>query len=327
MISDALTLMNSGRIFLADGGLETSMIFHEGFDLPHFASFVLIDSEQGRAALQQYFSRYIAIAKRSGAGFVLDTPTWRANMGWASALGADEVMIRDINARAAAFALTLRDAHASDDCPIVVNGAIGPSGDGYRIDATLSYDEAMALHVPQIQALALAGVDMVTAVTMTHVGEAVGIAQAAKSVALPHVLSFTVEVDGRLPSGQPLHDALAETESATGGSPLFYMVNCAHPSHFVRELSGPMRDRIGGIRANASRLSHAELDASTELDAGDPVEFGEFYGAFAQASAEPSLGGWMLRLRPSPRRRGLRPSCATTGLSDAHIQLRPSQCR
>ncbi len=275
-------LITSDKVFLADGGLETCMIFHEGIDLPHFASFVLIDSAEGRAALDRYFGCYLEIAKNAGAGFVLDTVTWRANMGWATALGLDEAALRAVNGRAAAFALSLRDAHATAGFPIIVNGVIGPSGDGYRIDAVLTADQAEAIHRPQVQALAGAGVDMVTAVTMTHVGEAVGIARAAKAAGLTHVLSFTVEVDGSLPSGQPLHDALAETEAATGGSALFYMVNCAHPTHFARELNGQMRDRIGGIRANASRLSHAELDVATALDDGDPVEFGHFYGAFGR---------------------------------------------
>jgi S-methylmethionine-dependent homocysteine/selenocysteine methylase len=275
-------LTTPGGVFLADGGLETCMIYHEGFDLPQFAAFTLLRTPEGEAALTRYFERYITIARDAGTGFVLDTATWRANMGWAEALGLKEPAIRAVNARAARFALTLRATHATDNFPIVVNGAIGPSGDGYRVETALTPDAAQALHRPQVEALAEAGVDMVTAVTMTHVGEAIGIAQAAQAVAVPHVLSFTVEVDGRLPSGQSLHDAMEEVEAATRSSALFYMVNCAHPTHFARELSGPMLSRIGGIRANASRLSHAELDVATELDDGDPVEFGHFCAAFAR---------------------------------------------
>lgn len=283
MTASSLSRLRSGeRIFLADGGLETCMIYQEGLDLPNFASFVLVDSTEGRAALRRYFTSYMEVARRAGAGFVLDTATWRANMGWAPALGLGEHDVRAVNRRAAEFALELRDACAEPDFPVLVNGAIGPSGDGYRLEAALTAYQAEALHLPQIEALAGAGVDLVTAVTMTHVGEAVGVARAARAVGLPHVLSFTVEVDGRLPSGQPLHEALAETDAETGGSALFYMVNCAHPTHFARELDGAMRDRIGGIRANASRLSHAELDLATELDDGDPIEFGYYYGAFAR---------------------------------------------
>lgn len=275
-------LLNGSRIFLADGGLETCMIYHEGLDLPHFASFVLVDRGDGRAVLRRYFTRYIEIAKRSGSGFLLDTATWRANMGWAPMLGLDEPAIRAVNRQAVTLAREMRDAHSAPGFPIIVNGAVGPSGDGYRIEAMLTAERAEALHRPQIEALAEAGADMVTAVTMTYTDEAVGIAKAARATGLPHVLSFTVEVDGRLPSGQPLHEALAETEARTGGSAIFYMVNCAHPTHFVRELDGGMRHRIGGIRANASRLSHGELDVATELDDGDPIEFGHFYGAFGR---------------------------------------------
>jgi S-methylmethionine-dependent homocysteine/selenocysteine methylase len=275
-------LMNDTRAWPADAGLETCMIYDEGLDLPYFASFVLVDSAAGRAAMTRYFARYIALAAQGGTGFVMDTATWRANMGWAPQMGLDAAAIRGANLRAAAFARDLRAAHETPRLPIVINGAIGPSGDGYRVDATLAPEDADALHRVQVDALAEGGVDLVSAVTMTHPGEAIGIARAAVRAGLPHVLSFTVETDGRLPNGQGLHAALAEVEEATAGSALFYMVNCAHPSHFARDLDGPMRARIGGIRANASRLSHAELDAATELDDGDPVEFGQFYADFAR---------------------------------------------
>jgi S-methylmethionine-dependent homocysteine/selenocysteine methylase len=256
------------------------MIFHEGFQLPEFAAFVLLDDPSGREALGRWFDGFVALARAGGTGFVLDTATWRANMGWAAALGLDEAGIRRINGDAVAFAKAWRAGHETAALPILINGVIGPSGDGYRADVARAANEAERIHRPQVQALAGAGVDLVTAVTMTHVEEAIGVARAAKAASLPHVLSFTVETDGALPSGQGLQDALAEVEAATGGSALFYMVNCAHPSHFSDRLDGPMQQRIGGIRANASRLSHAELDRATELDGGNPVEFGQDYAAF-----------------------------------------------
>lgn len=277
-----LLLSSSGRPFVADAGLETAMIFHDGFDLPHFASFVLLDSEAGRAALTRWFDGFAALAGSSGTGLFLDTATWRANMGWAPSLGLDEEGVAAVNRGAAAFATGLRDRYAQDGLPVVVNGAVGPSGDGYSPAMMLTPETAEALHRPQIRALVQGGVDMVSAITMTHTGEALGIARAAMAEGIPFAISFTVETDGRLPSGQDLHDALAEVEEATGGAALFYMVNCAHPTHFAREIVGTMLARIGGIRANASRLSHAELDAATELDDGDPVEFGHLYAAFAR---------------------------------------------
>lgn len=274
-------LLDAPRPWPADAGLETAMIYLEGIDLPHFAAFTLVDSETGRNALTRWFEGFIALARAGGTGFVLDTPTWRANMGWAAAMGLDEAGIRAANARGVAFARGLRDRHETAALPIIVNGAVGPLGDGYRVDQALSAEEAQQLHTPQMQALAGAGADMATAVTMNYVAEALGAARAAASAGLPHVISFTVETDGNLPSGQPLHAAIAEVEAATAASPLFYMVNCAHPTHFAAGLDGPMRARIGGIRANASRLSHAELDVATALDDGDPAEFGALYAAFA----------------------------------------------
>lgn len=274
--------LNAAKPWPTDAGLETVMIFLEGIDLPYFASFTLLDTAAGQAALTRYFDHFIGLARDGGTGFVLDTPTWRANMGWAAAMGMDAEAIRSANRRAVDFAKAYRARHETASLPILVNGVIGPAGDGYRVEQALTAAAAEDVHELQVRALADAGADMISAITMTYPAQAIGIARAAKSLGLPHVLSFTVETDGRLPNGQPLHEALAETEAETGGSAAFYMVNCAHPSHFAGDLAGPMRARIGGIRANASRQSHAELDESTVLDDGDPVEFGHFYAAFGR---------------------------------------------
>ncbi len=270
-------LMQAQTPWIADAGLETVMIFLEGIDLPHFASFHLLDSAAGRAALTRYFDHFVPLARDSGSGFVLDTATWRANMGWAAAMGLDAAAIRSANLRAVAFARDYRDRVATESLPVPINGVVGPAGDGYRIDTALTADAAEAVHDFQIGALAEGGVDLVSAVTMTYPAQAIGIARAAKRHGLPHVLSFTLETDGCLPNGQTLAEAIAEVDAETGGSPLFYMVNCAHPTHFQDVLDGAWVQRIGGIRANASRLSHAELDVATELDDGDPAEFGALY--------------------------------------------------
>jgi S-methylmethionine-dependent homocysteine/selenocysteine methylase len=164
---------------------------------------------------------------------------------------------------------------------ILINGSIGPTGDGYSAERKLSPDDAQNLHTHQMEAFAKAGVDLAMAATMTHTGEAIGVARAADAVGIPVGISFTVETDGKLPDGASLADAIFAVENATGGSPVFYGVNCAHPTHFIGELVGPWLDRIGVIRANASTLSHAELDTATELDDGDPDEFGRLYGSLA----------------------------------------------
>jgi homocysteine S-methyltransferase len=192
-------------------------------------------------------------------------------------MGLDANAIRRINAEAAAFCEAFRAQAETADTPVLLNGVLGPSGDGYALERALGEEEAEARHRVQVGALADAGVDMVTAVTMTHSGEAIGVARAAGAAGLPVVISFTVETDGRLPSGETLAEAIAATDAATKGAPVYYMVNCAHPTHFSGVLAGDWVARIGGIRANASRMSHAELDEATELDDGDPDEFGQLY--------------------------------------------------
>ena len=265
--------------FLADGGLETFMIFQEGIDLPHFASSALFETDEGRKALNDYFERFISIAREAGRGFVLDTATWRSGLAWADVLGRSPDEMLERNKQAVAFAGSLRDRNATADLPIVINGVVGPAGDGYAPEKQLAAEDAYAVHLPQIRSLAEAGVDMISAVTMTHTGEAIGIARAASSIGMPVVISFTVETDGRLPSGQDLGAAINEVDAATDQGPLYYMINCAHPDHFRDAImtSESWIDRIGGIRANASRMSHAELDVADELDDGDPDELGRLH--------------------------------------------------
>ncbi len=273
-------LIDTRLPWLTDGGLETDLIYSQGIDLPDFAAFPLVGTPQGEAALSRYFSPFLALARDHGTGFILDTATWRAGQVWGERLGLDHGAVARVNADAVRFARKLRDEWSEID--IVVNGVVGPSGDGYRADAELSAWHARMAHAVQVDALARAGADLISAMTMTHAAEAIGIAGAAAAAGLPCVISFTVETDGRLPSGQPLEEAIYDVEQLET-PPLWYMVNCAHPDHFG-DLFDPAQDwvqRIGGIRANASRLSHAELDQSTELDDGDPEEFGALYADLA----------------------------------------------
>lgn len=270
-------LMAADRPYLADGGLETAMIYNEGFDLPQFAAFVLLDTEPGKAALRRYFNGFLNLAARAGTGYVLDTPTWRAGSQWGAVLGLDRDAVRGVNRRAVDFVREIRDQRQSPDLPVLINGVIGPSGDGYSVAERLAPASAQDRHALQVTALADAGVDLLTLVTMTHSGEAIGAVRAAVVAGVPVVVSFTVETDGNLPSGETLAAAIAATDAATGAAPLFYMINCAHPSHFKSRLAADITGRIGAIRANASQLSHAELDVATTLDAGDPDDLGRNY--------------------------------------------------
>ncbi|WP_300074359.1 homocysteine S-methyltransferase family protein [uncultured Ruegeria sp.] len=270
------TLKEARRFFLSDGGLETFLIFDKGYDLPCFSAAVLLETDQGRADLRAYFERFIGIAKSSGRGFILDAPTWRAGTAWAGPLGQTLKDVMETNRRAVSFVSKLRAQQETESCPILINGLVGPAGDAYAPDTQISRQEALLIHAPQVHTLGNAGVDMISAMTLTHADEAVGIVQAAKEIDTPIVVAFTLETDGHLPSGQPLGEAIAEVDAATNGGPLYYMINCAHPDHFreVLDTTAAWALRIGGIRSNASRQSHAELDEAEILDNGDPVEFG-----------------------------------------------------
>ena len=269
------------RPFVTDGGLETTLVFHEGIDLPDFAAFPLLDDVEGRRALARYYHPYLEIARRHGTGIVLDTPTWRANLDWGPRLGYDADALADLNRRAVRFVSELADA--TPGVTAVVNGVIGPRGDGYVVGTAMSADEAASYHGLQARAFAEAGADMVTGVTITSAAEGAGIARAAGAAGLPVVISFTVETDGRLPSGETLGAAIDVVDRATDAPPAYFMVNCAHPSHFVDALrGGAWVERIRGIRANASRASHAELDEAEVLDIGDIDELAGDYADLAR---------------------------------------------
>ncbi len=269
------------RMFIGDGGLETVMIFREGLELPEFASFTLLRESGGREALRRYYDGFIEIAGAHDTGFTFDTPTWRASNGWGEKLGFSPREIADVNREAVEFGAQVRADHQGSGTPIAICGAIGPEGDAYHPERALSAAEAEEYHSAQIGVLAAEGADMVGAYTLTYAEEAIGIARAAAAAGIPASISFTVETDGRLPSEEPLQEAMERFDAETEAAAAYLMINCAHPSHFEASLDsgGAWLDRIGGIRANASRKSHEELDAATELDSGDPDELGTEYSA------------------------------------------------
>ena len=270
--------MNDG-LFLTDGGIETTLIYQEGFDLPFFAAFPLLDSVRGLAALRRYYTCHASIARDRRVGFVLESPTWRASADWGARLGYSRRALAAINRTAVSLMRQLGRELETDRSPMVVSGCIGPRGDGYRPDAVMTSAAAQGYHSDQIHAFAAAGADRTTAITMTNSGEAIGIVRAARAEGLPVVISFTVETDGRLPSGETLAEAIDVVDGETDGAAECFMINCAHPSHFANVLADGSTwvTRIRGIRANASACSHAELDEATTLDAGDPVDLARWY--------------------------------------------------
>lgn len=270
---------SAGSFFLTDGGIETTLIFLDGQELPHFAAFHLLKMPGGEKRLGKYFRTYAELARTHQSGLVLESPTWRASQDWGDRLGYTADALAAANRKCVAMLEAIRDEYESTETPIVISGCIGPRRDGYVPTDFMSETQAENYHRAQIETFADTSVDLVTATTMNYAAEAIGLARAAQKAALPVVISVTVETDGRLPIGQSLGEAIKQIDEATSGYPSYFMINCAHPSHFSGVVDGTeaWTSRIRGLRANASVMSHAELNEASELDAGDPEALGRDY--------------------------------------------------
>ncbi|MCW2760811.1 MAG: Homocysteine S-methyltransferase [Marmoricola sp.] len=286
-----LPQLTADAVYLSDGGLETTLVFRDGIDLPDFAAFPLLDSDDGRSRIAGYFTPYFDVAEAAGTGFVLDTPTWRANRDWGRRLGYDDTALAEANRRSVDYIAELAGTRPA--VPTVLNGVIGPRGDGYTLGELMTPDEAADYHALQVAAFAAGGVQMLSALTMTYAAEAIGVVRAANADGVPAVISFTVETDGRLPSGQALGEAVVEVDDATDGAAAYFMVNCAHPTHFLSVLDGggAWLERLKGVRANSSTKSHAELDEATELDRGYVPGLARHYGELHQVLPDLRVAG------------------------------------
>ena len=271
-------------LFLTDGGIETTLIFHERLELPDFAAFHLLKTDEGETALRKYFRTYADLARRFGTGLILESATWRSSKDWGARLGYTTEELAEINRKAIHMLEEIRDEYQDDAMTVVISGCIGPRGDGYVPGSVMTVQEAEDYHREQIEVFAASSADLVTAITMNCVEEAIGIAQAARKAGIPVVISFTVETDGNLPTGQTLKSAIEQVDKATECYPAYYMINCAHPTHFEHIVSegGAWLDRVRGVRANASHRSHAELNEAPDLDDGNPVELGTQYARLKQ---------------------------------------------
>jgi S-methylmethionine-dependent homocysteine/selenocysteine methylase len=269
----------SSDLFITDGGLETTLIFREGIDLPDFAAFDLLRYDAGYQALQKYFCTYATLARNYKVGLILESATWRANSAWGTKLGYSDAALAEMNQRAIALLHSIRKEYETKQSPMVISGCIGPRGDGYIPTDAMTAKEAQEYHQTQIQVFRDADADLVTAITMNYVEEAIGVTLAAQSIGMPVVISFTVETDSNLPTGQSLKEAIAQVDTVTNNAPAYYMINCAHPTHFANVLvpGETWLERIRGIRANASAKSHAELNESETLDDGNPEELSNQY--------------------------------------------------
>jgi S-methylmethionine-dependent homocysteine/selenocysteine methylase len=282
-----------GDLFITDGGLETTLIFHDGIDLPYFASHDLLKDRDGTETIRKYFAHYATIARDNKVGLILDSPTWRASADWGEKMGYSEAALAVVNKESIELLAEIRDEYETDSSPMVLGGCIGPRGDGYDPGNIMTAEEAEAYHAVQIGTFADSAADMISALTMTNLNEALGVTRAARAAGMPVAIAFTVETDGKLPTGQDLGEAVQAVDEATGSYPAYYMINCAHPDHFssVLESGEPWLQRLRGLCANASRMSHAELDNAEELDDGNPAELGAQLGKIRERNPQINVVG------------------------------------
>lgn len=260
----------SDRSFLVYAGTGTDLIFNHGVDLPGFASFPLLEKPETRAILASQMQALVDLAGEMSMGCILDAPTWTANADRAAPLGYDPARLVDVNCDAVALMEEVRQGAVRDD--VLVSACIGPRFDPYADIPSMSAEEARQYHSIQLAVLKDTTVDLVTAYTFNRPSEAVGCLMAARDVGLPMIMSLVVETDGCLADGTGLCEAIDRIDAETEGAALFFMVNCAHPTHFASAIGA--HPRLKGVVANASSCSHAELDEADTLDAGNPPQLG-----------------------------------------------------
>ncbi|RYG65698.1 homocysteine S-methyltransferase family protein [archaeon] len=268
-------LSDSKRCFLSHTSLETMVCLEKGEKLPFFASFPLVKSDP--AFLHEFYRHHINLALKYKCNYILESLGWRANRDWGAKMGMSEDELDEFNRLSIQLLHSLRSEYENTTCTMLISGNLGPRGDGYVAREIMPPEEAQAYHSRQCAVYREAGVDMVTAYTMTYPEECIGIAWAAREADLPVVISFTLDTDALLPSGWSLAEAIQTIDSATGSYPLYYMINCTHPIHFMPlfryahehklECSAWMQ-RIRGLQCNASKKSHAELDETWRSSAG-----------------------------------------------------------
>ncbi len=272
---------NSETCFLCYTGLETDLIFNQNVDLPGFATFPLLESEAGRNRLVKSYQEQIDLAREFGCGTMLESATWMANGDRAAPLGYNREQLASANF--AALKLLHQMASKNADVPLRISAQIGPRCDGYRPHMQMDETEAERYHAIQMAQIAQGSPDIVSAFTMSYSEEVIGIVRAAQHHSLPIAISFTLETDGKLPTGMALGEAIERVDAVTNHYTDYFLINCAHPDHFMANLvDAPWIKRLKGVVVNASRCSHEELDAADQLDDGDPQELGEAIGHIKQ---------------------------------------------
>jgi len=273
-----------GVFYLAEGGQETEIMYRHGYDLPEFAMYPLLENPAAMADLKAMYARVLDAAAENGVNTILSGLDYRASPDWGAKLGYSRSALSDALQQCIAFLREVARPYEGQIDEILIGGIIGPRGDAYALNRTITAEEAEDYHGFQLGVLKSAKVDVVNAMTFNNIPEAVGVARAAAREGLPLGLGFTLTGDNRLKSGSSLKEAIESVDAAAGNAkPDYYGINCSHPLEFEPALEpGDWIKRLRSLRPNASAKDKIDLCKIGHLEDGDPVELGRQMGDLAR---------------------------------------------
>ena len=272
-----------GRFYLSEGGTETELMYKYGFELPHFATFPLLENPDAVSRMREMFRSYLEVAAKYKICALMGGLDYRASPDWGELLGYSPGGLAEANIQSIEFLREIADEYASEIPVILIQGLIGPRGDAYERNETITENEAEDYHSVQLETLKKAGVDLALALTFNNIPESIGVARAAAKIGVPLGISLTLDSTSKLSSGQSLVEAITTIDKETDQSPEFYSINCSHPVEYEPAIEpGEWINRVRGVRPNASKMDKIALCKIGHLEEGDPVELGELCGDLAR---------------------------------------------
>jgi len=272
-----------GCLYLTEGGTETELMYKHGFELPHFAMFPLLDNPKAVSKMREMFRSYLDVAAKHEFSALMGGLDYRASPDWGELLGYSPASLSDANLQSIEFLREVAMDYSSQIPEILIQGLIGPRGDAYERNETITENEAEDYHAVQLETLKKADVDSALAITFNNIPESVGVARAAAEIGVPLGISLTLDSNSKLRSGPSLAEAITIIDKETDQSPAYFLINCSHPLEYELAIEpGDWVKRIRGVRPNASKMEKIALCKIGHLEEGDPEELGTLCGDLAR---------------------------------------------
>lgn len=279
----SLPPQKEGRFYLTEGGTETELMYRHGFELPHFAMFPLLDNPNALSRMKDMFRSYLDVAAKHQFCALMGGLDYRASPDWGELLGYSPASLADANLQSIEFLREVASEYSSQIPEILFVGLVGPRGDAYERNETITENEAEDYHAVQLETLKKANVDSALAITFNNIPESVGVARAAARIGVPLAVSLTLDSNSKLHSGPSLAEAITTIDRETDQSPEYFLINCSHPVEYEPAIEpGDWINRIRGVRPNASKMEKIALCQIGRLEEGDPEELGMQCGDLAR---------------------------------------------